>query len=150
MRNTSTPLPARAGSHRTAPRWGAALTSLLGTVGLIVGLVVPTGTVANAAAPSSVVGAACAPGTGVTAVVDFASTDADSAAPVQIGCALGAQPSMAAAFATAGFDIGTDPFVCAVDGVPAEPAGCHAWPGAYWSLYTSTDSGRFPGTVSTS
>lgn len=146
MRNTS-PQPA---GYRTAPRWGVPLTSLLGAVVLVIGLVAPTGAAAHADAPPSVVGAACAPGTGVTAVVDFATTDADTAAPVTVGCALGAQRSMAAAFTAAGFDIGSDPFVCAVDGVPAEPAGCHAWPGAYWSLYTSTDSGQFPGTASTS
>lgn len=146
MRNTSVPKTARAGGHRTASRWGAPLTSLLGALVLVIGLVVPTGTAANAAAPSGTVGAACAPGTGVTAVVDFATTDADTTAPVRIGCAPGVQTSIRGAFTAAGFDLGADAFTCAIDGVLAEPRGCGTWPGAYWSLFTSTDTGTFPGT----
>lgn len=104
-----------------------------------------TPTARLAAADPQMVGAACQPGQGVTVVVD--KTPAKN--EIDLGCAVGAQPTIGAAFTAGGFRL-TDQggFLCAIDGLVAEPAGCLAWPGAYWSLYTSTSSGLPSGSPS--
>ncbi|GAA2013829.1 hypothetical protein JL107_13485 [Nakamurella flavida] len=116
--------------HRLA---SAAAVLALAAGGSVVGLAVAPS--AAAAAPAAVTGQACAPGTGVTVVVDFApATDSAS-----IGCAPGAQTSIGAAAAAAGFVLEPAGFVTTIDGVTAPSTG-------YWSFWLSTAGGTLPGT----
>ena len=107
-------------------------------------LLLTTPAVAGVAAadPPEVTGAACEPGEGVTVAVDFALDDADTAAGFTVGCAVGEQTTISAAATSAGFELSpASGFVCEIDGVLAEPAGCSVYPGAYWSLLLSTTDG---------
>lgn len=115
----------------------AAATLVAGMIGLTSAVtVVP----AHAADPGTVTGVACGPNEGVTVVVDFTPTADD----VTMGCAGGAQDTIAAAMAAAGFVITTEPtafgnYLCAIDGVAANPTDCQAFPGAYWAGWLNTD-----------
>lgn len=107
------------------------------------------------AAPSAhadpvVSGTACGVNEGVTVVVDFAPTRDE----VAVGCAAGAQDTIADALAAAGFEITTEvtgfgPYLCAIDGIAANPADCQAFPGAYWSPWLATSDGLPGGSPST-
>ena len=113
---------------------GASL--LLSSAGLVAGAIP-----AAAAPPAVVSGAACAAGTGVTVAVDFApGTD-----EVKIGCAPGAQSTMAAAGAAAGFTFApTTGFLASIDGVaPTDPNL------GFWSIYLNTAGGQPTGAIGT-
>ncbi len=117
----------------------AALTTLLIVLAPMLG-VLPASAVPPTPAP---VGAACGPNEGVTVVVDFSPT-ADS---VQVGCAPGQQATILDAMQAAGRDVTTEPFgagsyLCAIDGVAANPVNCQAFPGAYWSSFLNTTDGN--------
>ncbi len=118
--------------RRTCAVLGAAL--LIATVGALP---------AAAADPASVTGTACGVGVGVTVVVDFTpTTDA-----VQLGCAHGAQTSIWAALSAAGFTAtaevtGFGNYLCAINGVAANPVNCQAFPGAYWAGFLNTSDGN--------
>ncbi|MEO5834711.1 MAG: hypothetical protein ABIR83_15245 [Nakamurella sp.] len=105
------------------------------------------GTTQAAHADPVVSGTACGVNEGVTVVVDFAPARDE----VALGCAAGAQDTIGAAMAAAGFDITTEitgfgPYLCAIDGVAANPGNCQAFPGAYWSPWLATVDGT-PGGV---
>ncbi len=95
-------------------------------------------------------GTACGTNEGVTVVVDFAPTRDE----VVVGCAAGPQDTIAAAMTAAGFELTTEatgfgPYLCAIDGVAANPVSCQAFPGAYWSSWLATTDGNPGGTPST-
>lgn len=129
--------------------------SLAAVIGLVLaGLVLPTLSVAAAAPAPEVIGAACQPDQGVTVAVDFLLDPKDNPdqkpGVIKLGCAIGAQGTMATAAKAAGFDLDpTTGFLCKIDGVVAEPAGCTVYPGAYWSIYTSTTNGKPTGPAAT-
>lgn len=103
-------------------------TSLL----LVAGLLLTGATPAAAAPPATVSGQACLPGEGVTVAVDFAPGSDE----VRVGCAIGAQASMAAAGAAAGFTFApTTGFLTTIDTVFVDDKV------GYWSVYVNTADG---------
>ena len=73
---------------------------------------------------------------------------------VVVGCAPGAQDSLGDAMEAAGFEVTTEatgfgPYLCAIDGIAANPANCQAFPGAYWSPWLATVDGTPGGAAST-
>ncbi len=138
IRSAARPRPAAATG---APRRHRFLAALGGSLLLISAGLVAGATPATAAPPAVVSGEACAAGTGVTVAVDFApGTD-----EVKIGCAPGAQSTMAAAGAAAGFTFApTTGFLASIDGVaPTDPNL------GFWSVYINTTDGQPTGAIGT-
>ena len=100
------------------------------------------------AADTGIKGAACQPGQGVTVIVDF-STDGSA---VDVRCAPGTYPTIAAAFQGAGFVLDSTSFVQVIDGVdPSKIYTDDPWgygPEGNWGLFTSTVDGRPTGAPS--
>ena len=99
------------------------------------------GAMPAAAAPD--VPGACGVNEGVTVVVDFAPVESR----VEIGCASGEQATFGDALEAAGFSVDSVPlafgnYLCAIDGVAANPADCDAFPGAYWANWINTTDGN--------
>ena len=89
--------------------------------------------------------------------MDFtpASAAADPQGPVEISCAIGAQPSMAAAGEAGGLTYTYSQlwagFICAVDGVAAETSqACEGSTAASWGIFISTTNGSPGGDPSSS
>jgi hypothetical protein len=102
-----------------------------------------------AAAAPTVTGTACGVNEGVTVVVDFEPSSDE----VVVGCAAGPQESIGDAMEAAGFEVTTEltgfgPYLCAIDGIAANPANCQAFPGAYWSPWLATVDGAPDGALS--
>ncbi len=125
----------------------SALLAGLCSVTVAVSVLLPiSAAAAPAADPPQISGQVCAVGEGVTFVVDFTPARNE----IKRGCAEGDQPTVAAAGKAAGFDFDAPAgFVCAIDTVVAEPTTCTTWPGAYWSLFTSTTDGKPDGPPAT-
>jgi len=107
----------------------------------ICGLSIPS--VAHADDP--VRGAPCQPGQGVTVIVDFSLDGTD----VDVRCAPGTYPSIAAAFQAAGFTFDSTSFVHVINGVDPEAMyGDGPWadgPEGNWGVFTSTVDGLASG-----